>query len=227
MLLHPPIVFLDEPSTGMDPESTGRAVILTTHSMEECEALCQRIGIMVSGRLKCVGSAQHLRSRYGNGYQLDVNVAIEKVDAMVNWVAGNFPGSALLESYDRNLKFQIPRTADKSLGMCRAPLSLLFPSPVSRVSSLFLFSFCSVGAIFRLIQESRAALSIAEYSVSEATLEQIFLRFARTQEEELADPSAAANVGGGGPRSPKGSVTAKAPLGMLPPPSQEVKQQRA
>lgn len=43
----------------------GRSVILTTHSMEECEALCQRIGIMVSGRLRCLGTAQHLRSVYG------------------------------------------------------------------------------------------------------------------------------------------------------------------
>jgi hypothetical protein len=34
---------------------------------------------MVSGRLKCIGSAQHLRQRYGQGYQLDVNVALDKV----------------------------------------------------------------------------------------------------------------------------------------------------
>ena len=39
-----------------DSEKT--AVILTTHSMEECEALCQRIGIMAGGKLKCLGSAQ-------------------------------------------------------------------------------------------------------------------------------------------------------------------------
>jgi ABC-type multidrug transport system ATPase subunit len=38
--------------------------------MEECEALCQRIGIMVSGRLRCLGSAAHLKLRFGNGYQV-------------------------------------------------------------------------------------------------------------------------------------------------------------
>jgi len=67
MIGNPPIVFLDEPSTGMDPRakrfmwtiiskiSTLRkksTVILTTHSMEEAEALCTKMGIMVSGRFK-------------------------------------------------------------------------------------------------------------------------------------------------------------------------------
>ncbi|KAJ1435102.1 P-loop containing nucleoside triphosphate hydrolase protein, partial [Ochromonadaceae sp. CCMP2298] len=74
----PSIVFLDEPSTGMDPVArrcvcvcvcveSQCSVILTTHSMEEAEALCTRIGVMVDGRLQCLGSAQHLKARFGNG----------------------------------------------------------------------------------------------------------------------------------------------------------------
>ncbi|CAN0378142.1 unnamed protein product, partial [Laminaria digitata] len=42
--------------------------------MEECEALCQRIGIMVGGRLKCLGSSQHLKTRFGKGFQLEARV---------------------------------------------------------------------------------------------------------------------------------------------------------
>merc|ERR1712087_1036999 len=97
----PQIVFLDEPSTGMDPVSRralwkvisrmvrGRssmhdnektAVILTTHSMEECEALCPRIGIMAGGKLRCLGSAQHLKNRFGQGYQIEMKVKDPKVD---------------------------------------------------------------------------------------------------------------------------------------------------
>ena len=38
-----------------------RSVILTSHSMEECEVLCGRLAIMVNGRFKCLGSAQHLK----------------------------------------------------------------------------------------------------------------------------------------------------------------------
>lgn len=79
--------------TGMDPvsrrdlwevisnmvvgdEQTDRktSVILTTHSMEECEALCPRICIMAGGRMKCLGSAQHLKNRFGKGYQIELKV---------------------------------------------------------------------------------------------------------------------------------------------------------
>ena len=87
---NPSIVFLDEPSTGMDPasrrkmwdviadviESGNSTVVLTTHSMEECEALCNRIGILVSGRLQCLGSIQHLKARYGQGYTIDLNLTL-------------------------------------------------------------------------------------------------------------------------------------------------------
>ncbi|XP_065635270.1 ABC transporter A family member 1 [Quercus suber] len=87
MIGDPPIVILDEPSTGMDPLakrfmwevisrlSTRRgktAVILTTHSMNEAQALCTRIGIMVGGRLRCIGSPQHLKTRFGNHLELEV-----------------------------------------------------------------------------------------------------------------------------------------------------------
>ena len=54
------------------------AVVLTTHSMEECEALCGRVGIMVGGRLRCLGSAQHLKGRFGQGYQFEVKLVTEE-----------------------------------------------------------------------------------------------------------------------------------------------------
>jgi len=80
MIGNPPIVFLDEPSTGVDPKakrfmwqivskiSTQRkqsSVIITTHSMEEAEALCTKMGIMVAGKFKCIGSSQHIKDKYG------------------------------------------------------------------------------------------------------------------------------------------------------------------
>ncbi|CAB1096317.1 ABC [Ectocarpus sp. CCAP 1310/34] len=89
MIGDPRVVFLDEPSTGMDPiarrfmwdiisrmTTTDRecSVILTTHSMEEAESLCNNIGIMVNGRLRCLGSTQHLKHRFGSGFEADMKL---------------------------------------------------------------------------------------------------------------------------------------------------------
>ena len=41
------------------------SVILTTHSMEEAEALSTKIGIMVNGELKCLGSIGHIKTKFG------------------------------------------------------------------------------------------------------------------------------------------------------------------
>ena len=51
------------------------AVVLTTHNMLECEAVCTRIGIMKMGELVCMGNSQHLRSVYGTGFLLEVTVS--------------------------------------------------------------------------------------------------------------------------------------------------------
>ncbi|GFY96206.1 ATP-binding cassette A1 [Actinidia rufa] len=65
MIGDPPIVILDEPSTGMDP-------IAKRFIMNEAQALCTRIGIMVGGRLRCIGSPQHLKTRFGNHIELEI-----------------------------------------------------------------------------------------------------------------------------------------------------------
>ena len=46
--------------------------MLTTHSMAECEALCSRVGIMVNGSFRCLGTPQQLKSSYGGGYKVKV-----------------------------------------------------------------------------------------------------------------------------------------------------------
>ncbi|KAK8797122.1 hypothetical protein WA158_004332 [Blastocystis sp. Blastoise] len=82
---NPPLVLMDEPSTGMDPVSRRAlwdiistvsarkkecTIIITTHSMEEAEALCTKVAIMVGGRLRCIGTIQHLKNKFGHGYTL-------------------------------------------------------------------------------------------------------------------------------------------------------------
>ena len=89
LLCSPPILLLDEPSRGMDPESKRfiwsiihkittsakkTSIILTTHSMEEAEALCKRIGIMVDGEFVCLGKVNEIKNKYGYGYELNIRI---------------------------------------------------------------------------------------------------------------------------------------------------------
>jgi len=75
----PKLVLLDEPTTGLDPQSRrqlwerieairekGNAVLLTTHSMEEAEAVCDRIGIIDHGRVVIIDTPQSLIDKYRN-----------------------------------------------------------------------------------------------------------------------------------------------------------------
>jgi ABC-type multidrug transport system ATPase subunit len=83
---NPQIVFLDEPTTGLDPENKrqiweilsnckqNKCIILTTHLMEEVEVLSDRIGIIVHGALKCLGTQHKLKKEYGKGFKLVLNL---------------------------------------------------------------------------------------------------------------------------------------------------------
>jgi len=78
LLPEPKVLFLDEPSIGLDPQIRrqmwdvirktrieGRTVVITTHYIEEAEALCDRVGILRKGRLIAVDSPGHLKSSVG------------------------------------------------------------------------------------------------------------------------------------------------------------------
>ena len=64
------------------------SVIMTTHSMDEAETLCKRMGIMVNGEFVCMGKANQIKDKYGFGYEADVRIKpmteIQKAEIMVN-----------------------------------------------------------------------------------------------------------------------------------------------
>ena len=125
---NPPVVLLDEPSTGMDPVARRQmwkiieevatrrkesSIILTTHSMEECEALCQKVGIMVGGKLRCMGSIQHIKDTHGAGYVLQAgmrSVTAEEVQATQERMQGTLT----------NLGVQQSILPDHVLALCKA-----------------------------------------------------------------------------------------------------------
>ncbi|KAK9831648.1 hypothetical protein WJX74_004219 [Apatococcus lobatus] len=86
----PKVIFMDEPTTGMDPVSRRHvwelvtelkrtaAVILTTHSMEEADILGDRVAIMARGRLRAIGTPIHLKQQYGAGYSVSIAVQDHK-----------------------------------------------------------------------------------------------------------------------------------------------------
>uniref|UniRef100_A0A7M4FNH5 ABC transporter domain-containing protein n=1 Tax=Crocodylus porosus TaxID=8502 RepID=A0A7M4FNH5_CROPO len=122
MLGNPTVMLLDEPSTGMDPKgqrqvkaihaalkNKEQGAILTTHYMEEAEAVCDRVAIMVAGELRCIGSIQYLKSKFGKGYLLEIKVKdAEQVDELHAKILTIFPQAARQERIPSLLVYKIP-----------------------------------------------------------------------------------------------------------------------
>ncbi|XP_047529226.1 phospholipid-transporting ATPase ABCA3-like [Vanessa atalanta] len=171
------LIFVDEPTTGVDPAAkrqvwrairaarrAGRAFVLTSHSMEECEALCSRLTIMVNGRFQCLGSPQHLKNKYSEGFTLTIKIkmdndtrqsAAERTEAVKNYVNAQYNNVKLMEEYQGIITYYLP---DRSM-------------PWSRM--------------FGIMEEAKRGLHVEDYSILQTTLEQIFLQFTKYQREEL------------------------------------------
>jgi len=127
--------------------------------MEECDALCTRIAIMVNGQLKCLGSPQHLKSKFGDGYSLIAKVAASRasgrdvdVGPLCRHIEDVFPGSLLKDVHHGLVQYHVPRSPSVSLA-----------------------------ALFATMEEIGDKFSVEDYSVSQTTLEQVFISFARSQ----------------------------------------------
>ncbi|XP_065208828.1 phospholipid-transporting ATPase ABCA1-like isoform X2 [Planococcus citri] len=173
----PRVVFLDEPTSGVDPVSrrnlydvmgqskeAGQAVILTSHSMEECETLCDRLTIMVSGVMKCIGTAQHLKKQYAQGFSImikinDIPELDEEKAALKNTMLELFTEKyCILKDEHRGLLYY--QIKDTSI-----PWWALF----EKMEAL----------------KQRHRDLVEDYVLTDTTLEEVFISFAK----ESADPS--------------------------------------
>ncbi|CRK94501.1 CLUMA_CG008006, isoform A [Clunio marinus] len=165
LLGDPNLIFLDEPTTGIDPYSkrqlwtiinkirySGKSIILTSHSMEECEALCTRIAIMASGEFKCLGSVQHLKNKFSKGYILTIKMKQDNeqlLNEIRTRVHNTFASSQFKEKYMELLTFHITSVDLKW------------------------------SAIFGKMFELKAEMEISDFSITQMSLEQVFLHFTR------------------------------------------------
>ncbi|KAK3602190.1 hypothetical protein CHS0354_004706 [Potamilus streckersoni] len=181
----PQVLLMDEPTTGMDPHSKrflwdfitditkqGRAILLTSHSMEECETLCSRLSIMVNGQLKCIGSSQHLKNKYGCGYtvtfrglckSLSSSISLSSssstssgdgLSCLVDIIKRIFPDIKVKDLHEQFLRFEIQQV----------------DIPIAK--------------IFRFVDELRVAYSLQDCSITQNTLDHVFVNFVKQQMDD-------------------------------------------
>ncbi|CAE7902215.1 ABCA1 [Symbiodinium sp. KB8] len=160
------VVVLDEPTSGMDPYSrrstwnillsskSDRAIILSTHFLDEADLLGDRIAIMAAGRVRCCGSSMFLKKRYGVGYNLTLNKADEHCSSapIAAIIRRHVPSVKTLSDVGAEVAFQVPTEASSS-----------FP------------------ALFEDLEANLSRLGIRSYSIGATTLEEVFLRVAEEE----------------------------------------------
>lgn len=135
-----------------------RAVVLTTHSMEEADALCSQIGLMIHGNLRAQGTSQELKNSYGTGYLIQVRFADNSgqdsaacCGQLLEALKQLSGGVTVADSATRAFRYELPQ-AD-----------------------------VAIGPLFKVLLDNQGPLAIEDFSVSQATLEEVFLFFARQQ----------------------------------------------
>jgi ABC-type multidrug transport system ATPase subunit len=114
--------------------------------LEEVEALADRVAIMVAGSLRCLGSLQHLKTKFGSGFELTMRLESEShVPAVTQFISATIPTATLQEERLGKITYALPPDAKLS-------------------------------AVFASVEQRKAELHILDYTVSQTSLEQVFLR---------------------------------------------------
>ncbi|XP_039826350.1 ABC transporter A family member 7-like isoform X2 [Panicum virgatum] len=161
----PKVVYLDEPSSGLDPASRNalwnaikfakkdRAIVLTTHSMEEAEALCDRIGISAYGRLRCTGTSKELKAKYGGTFVFTVTAAAGEDEAVEQLVRSISPTAKRTYHIAGTQKFEMPKHGVK------------------------------ISEVFRAMEQAKGSLNIVAWGLVDTTLEDVFIKVAKESEK--------------------------------------------
>ncbi|EEF52145.1 abc transporter, putative [Ricinus communis] len=157
---NPKVVYMDEPSSGLDPATRrnlwnvikrakqDRAIILTTHSMEEAEALCDRLGVFVDGSFRCIGNAKELKARYGGSYLFTLTTSSDHEQQVVNMVQGLSPNAERTYHTSGTQKFEIPKHEVR------------------------------IADVFHAVEIAKTRFPIFAWGLSDTTLEDVFINVA-------------------------------------------------
>jgi ABC-type multidrug transport system ATPase subunit len=174
LIANPSVLLLDEPSSGMDAAAkralwstlfsvaSGRCLLLTTHSMEEADALCDRAGIM-AGKMLALGTIPNLRLKHGDKTYIHLvhkdspHTSTNHTEALWQWVMSTFfVAEAERRSFGGQIRFAVPSHSDPE-------------------SNRGLLDGSQVGRLFRTIEQHKDAVGVRDYSIGPTTLDQVFL----------------------------------------------------
>ena len=152
----------------------GRSLLLTTHSMEEADALANRAGIMAR-RMLAIGTSDYLRKRHGSGYYMHLvmksapHTSDQEIANLESWIKGSFPGSVIDDkTYHGQVRFSVPHGEDREMESKVVGVDEISSDGDVRGGS-------RIGSFITILEENREELGLEHYSVSPTTLDQVFL----------------------------------------------------
>jgi ABC-type multidrug transport system ATPase subunit len=195
---NPAICFLDEPTTGMDPVARrhvwniverakrGRALVLTTHSMEEADVLGDTVAIIGRGRMQAFGTPLHLKNKFGSGYVISIAVSTQRDGREI--AAG---GENVVVNEALAINIVTTSVLQKRCDAAIAAVVTLIPEAVlesvhnGHIEILVGREYVSqMPVLFESLEERREELCIADLALRMTTLEEVFLAVAKKTEGE-------------------------------------------
>jgi ATP-binding cassette subfamily A (ABC1) protein 3 len=140
--------------------------------MEEADALASRAGIM-AGRMLALGTTEYLRRKHGDAYHVHLvhseapHTSEEEMDRIRMWVTESFPGADVEEkTYHGQMRFSVPARVQRNQPETQAGKDVISTTAEEDRG---------ISALFTLLEQHKADLGFEYYSVSQTTLDQVFL----------------------------------------------------
>jgi ABC-type multidrug transport system ATPase subunit len=183
----PRILIFDEPTTGLDPvtkrqiwktleklkSDKQKSIVITTHSMEEADSLCNRIGIICGGKLRALGSQIHLKNRFGAGLKLSL---VARLKSPTNELQRM---KKIQDAFLQDMSQVIHEKLQKNAIIHVVPTPMI-PSTEWNVTLVIVVETTE---IFSKIQSFCREHNIQEWGFSQSTLEDVFINVVQSAKE--------------------------------------------